>query len=96
MNLTKNIQEKYKRHLETIEDILLSMNWVEDSRDFDRFVNRAICLRDKIKTIEIELIIDNIRKKIYNGGKIEMSDLDIIEKTGWVVPEVVKEVVRSR
>lgn len=96
MNLTKSIQDKYKRHLETIEDILLRMNWVEDSRDFDRFITKAICLRDQIKTIELDLVVDSIRKKIYNGGRIEVSDLDNIEKIGWKVPQVIREVVTNR
>ena len=48
VNITKKIQEKYKRHLETVEQILLEMNWVIDNKDFERFIERAICLRDKI------------------------------------------------
>ena len=96
MNMTKKIQEKYKRHLETVENILLEMDWVKDSSNFNRFIERAICLRNKIKTIEIELVVDGIRKKIYDGGRIEISDLDNIEKAGWTVPEIVKEVVKNR
>jgi hypothetical protein len=96
INITKKIQEKYKRHLETVERILLEINWVVDKRDFDRFIDRAICLRDKINEIEIDLIIDRLRKKIYNGGRIEISDLKDIETAGWEVPKVVWEVVENR
>jgi hypothetical protein len=96
INITKQIQEKYKRHLETVEQILLDINWVVDKRDFDRFVNKAICLRDKIKEIEIELVVDGIRKKIYDGGRIEVSDLQDIETAGWEVPKVVWNVVKNR
>jgi hypothetical protein len=96
VNITKQVQEKYKRHLETVEQILLHINWVKDNRNFDRFINRAICLRDKIKDIEIELVVDSIRKKIYNGGRIEVSDLDSIEQAGWEVPQVIREVVTNR
>ena len=52
VNITKQIQNKYRRHLETVEQILLDINWVVDKRNFDRFVNTAICLRDKINDIE--------------------------------------------
>ena len=96
LNITKQIQNKYRRHLETIEQILLELNWVRDTRNFDRFIDAAICLRDKIKEIEIELIIDSLRKKIYDGGRIEISDLNNIEKAGWPIPEVVWEVVKNR
>lgn len=96
VNITKQLQEKYKKHLETVEQILLDINWVVDKRDFDRFINKAICLRDKIKEIEIELIVDRIRKKIHDGGRIEISDLNDIESAGWKVPKVVWNVVSSR
>jgi hypothetical protein len=96
VNITKKIQEKYKRHLETVEHLLLDINWVVDKRNFDRFINVAICLRDKINDIEIELIIDKLRKKIYDGGRIEVSDLNEIETAGWKVPQVVWEVVKNR
>lgn len=96
INITKQVQEKYKRHLETVEQILLDINWVVDKRDFDRFIDKAICLRDRIKKIEIELVVDKIRKKIYDGGKIEMSDLQDIEKAGWEVPLVIWDVVKNR
>ncbi len=74
----------------------MEINWVVDRRDFDRFINKAICLREKIKEIEIELIVDKIRKKIYDGGRIEVSDLIDIENAGWEVPKVVWEVVKNR
>ena len=96
VNISKKIQEKYKRHLETIENVLLEIDWVGDTSDFNRFIEKAICLREKIKTIEIELVVDGIRKKIYDGGRIEVSDLDDIEKAGWPVPKVVREVVQNR
>jgi len=96
VNITKKIQEKYKRHLETVEQILLEMNWVIDKNDFERFIDRAICLRDKIKEIEIELVVDRIRKKIFEGGRIEVSDLKDIEKAGWEVPTIIWEVVKNR
>jgi hypothetical protein len=75
VNITKEVQTTYKRHLETVEQTLLDINWVVDKRDFDRFIDKAICLREKIKEIEIELVVDKIRKKIYDGGKIEIIDL---------------------
>jgi hypothetical protein len=96
VNITKRVQEKYKKHLETIEGILLKMNWVNDTHDFNRFIDKAICLRDKIKEIEIELVVDRIRKKIYDGGRIEISDLNDIETAGWKVPQVVWDVVKNR
>lgn len=96
VNITKKVQEKYKRHLETIEQLLLDINWVVDKRNFDRFINVAICLRDKIKEIEIELIIDRLRKKIHDGGRIEITDLNDIENAGWKVPQPVWEVVKNR
>tara|TARA_R110000803_G_scaffold43094_6_gene92261 strand:+ start:145 stop:450 length:306 start_codon:yes stop_codon:yes gene_type:complete len=96
VNITKKIQEKYKRHLETVEELLLDVNWVVDKRNFDRFINTAICLREKIKEIEIELVVDKIRKKIYDGGRIEVSDLNEIEGAGWPVPKVIWVIVKSR
>jgi hypothetical protein len=53
-------------------------------------------LIDLFNDIEIELIIDKLRKKIYDGGRIEVSDLNEIETAGWKVPQVVWEVVKNR
>ena len=96
VNITKKIQDKYKRHLETVEQLLLDINWVVDKKNFDRFINTAICLRDKIKDIEIDLIVDKLRKKINDGGKIEITDLNEIEGAGWEVPQPIWEVVKNR
>ena len=96
VNITKQIQDKYRRHLETVEQLLLDINWVVDKRNFNRFVNTAICLRDKIKEIELELVVDKIRKKIYDGGRIEVSDLNQIETAGWEVPQPIWEIIKNR
>ena len=78
VNITKKIQDKYKRHLETVEQLLLDINWVVDKRNFDRFINTAICLRDKIKDIEIDLIVDKIRKKSFRSAILK--SLQILSK----------------
>ena len=40
--------------------------------------------------------VDKIRKKIYDGGRIEVSDLNQIETAGWEVPQPIWEVVKNR
>jgi|TARA_R110000803_G_scaffold141907_1_gene208280 hypothetical protein len=96
LNITKKILNEYKNRLKVIDEVLLKISWVSVDSDFDVFIDEAITLRDEIFEIEVELLIDKLRKKIFNGGIIELSDLLEIESIGWEVPKFVWDIIKDR
>ena len=96
INITEETRDRYKKNLSDVNELLLGINWVSQKGDFEAFIELAIELRDKIREIEIELLIDRIRKKIFDGGKISISDLQDIENLGWYVPKYVWSIVIDR
>lgn len=96
INITEETKNRYKVRLSEVNKLLLDINWVTQKSDFDMFIKLAIELREKIREIEIELLIDRIRKKIFDGGQISVGDLMDIESLGWYVPKYVWSIVIER